>query len=176
MTGFVAQAFGGPPLVGVRWKTGGNGVERTVRAQSVTTVPTVCNTHDTVIVTTDIMTVEMSARVTKVKEEVEDTKPEFHHPQHDQSDHTNVTIKEEGGLVDNVCHGCGQIIFDKYLMKVGDTSWHSQCLRCHVCHTPLGASHASCFLKYDQVLVICSVVISPRHSNIKTLPKDEKRK
>ena len=97
-----------------------------------------------------IMTVEMSARVTKVKEEVEDTKPDF---QHDQSDHSNVTIKEEGGLVDNVkiCHGCGQIILDKWVMKVGDTNWHSQCLRCSVCHTHFGVSHESCFLKYDQV-------------------------
>ena len=64
------------------------------------------------------MTVEMSARVTKVKEEVEETKPEFHHPQQESSDHNNVRIKEEGGLVDNACHGCGQIIHDQWLLKV----------------------------------------------------------
>ena len=97
------------------------------------------------------MTVEMSTRVTKVKEEVEDTKPEFHHPQHEQTDQTTVRIKEEGGLVDNVCHGCGQMIHDQWLLKVGDKSWHSHCLRCSVCHTTLNC-HSSCFLKYDQVL------------------------
>ena len=64
------------------------------------------------------MTVEMSTRVTKVKEEVEETKPEFHHPQQEPSDHNNVRIKEEGGLVDNACHGCGQIIHDQWLLKV----------------------------------------------------------
>ena len=64
------------------------------------------------------MTVEMSTRVTKVKEEVEETKPEFHHPQPEQTDHNNVRIKEEGGLVDNACHGCGQIIHDQWLLKV----------------------------------------------------------
>ena len=97
------------------------------------------------------MTVEMSTRVTKVKEEVEDTKPEFHHPQHEPQDQNNVRIKEEGGLVDNACHGCGQMIHDQWLLKVGDKSYHSQCLRCSVCHTTLNC-HSSCFLKYDQVL------------------------
>ena len=65
------------------------------------------------------MTVEMSTRVSKVKEEVEETKPEFHHPQPEPSDHNTVRIKEEGGgLVDNACHGCGQIIHDQWLLKV----------------------------------------------------------
>jgi len=104
------------------------------------------------------MTVEMATRVAKVKEEVEDTKPEFHHHPHshkiqeqDNPDPNTVRIKEEGGLVDNACHGCGQTIHDQWLLKVGDKCWHSQCLRCSVCHTPLNC-HSSCFLKYDQVL------------------------
>lgn len=81
-------------------------------------------------VTTVTMTVEMAARVTKVKEEVEDPKAEFlSHPHppppgpqlhkiqdHDNTD--NIRIKEEGGLVDNTCHGCGQIIHDQWLLKV----------------------------------------------------------
>lgn len=113
--------------------------------------------------TTVTMTVEMTTRVTKVKEEVEDPKAEFlSHPHppppgphfhkiqdHDNTD--NIRIKEEGGLVDNTCHGCGQIIHDQWLLKVGDKSWHSACLRCSVCSVPLNA-HSSCFLKYDQVL------------------------
>ena len=35
--------------------------------------------------------------------------------------------------------------------QVGDKCWHSHCLRCSCCHTPLNC-HSSCFLKYDQVL------------------------
>ena len=85
------------------------------------------------------MTVEMASRVAKVKEEVEDTKPEFlahplphphPHPAHSHAppklqeegglgqDPAPVRIKEEGGLVDNTCHGCGQIITDQRLLKV----------------------------------------------------------
>ena len=78
------------------------------------------------------MTVEMASRVAKVKEEVEDTKPEFlahplphsHAPAKLQEegglgqDPAPVRIKEEGGLVDNTCHGCGQIITDQWLLKV----------------------------------------------------------
>ena len=30
----------------------------------------------------------------------------------------NRRLKEEGGLVDNTCHGCGQIIHDQWLLKV----------------------------------------------------------
>ena len=73
------------------------------------------------------MTVEMATRVAKVKEEVEDTKPEFHHDPHshkiqeqDNPDPNTVRIKEEGGLVDNACHGCGQTIHDQWLLKVSD--------------------------------------------------------
>ena len=36
-------------------------------------------------------------------------------------------------------------------IQVGDKCWHSGCLRCSVCQTPLNC-HSSCFLKYDQVL------------------------
>ena len=89
------------------------------------------------------MTVEMASRVAKVKEEVEDTKPEFlahplphphPHPAHSHAppklqeegglgqDPAPVRIKEEGGLVDNTCHGCGQIITDQWLLKVTSLS------------------------------------------------------
>ena len=86
------------------------------------------------------MTVEMASRVAKVKEEVEDTKPEFlahplphPHPAHSHApqklqeegglgqDPAPVRIKEEGGLVDNTCHGCGQTITDQWLLKVTTT-------------------------------------------------------
>ena len=70
------------------------------------------------------MTVEMATRVTKVKEEVEDTKPDFHHhnplklQEHDAVDTGGLRVKEEAGLVDNLCHGCGQTIHDQWLLKV----------------------------------------------------------
>ena len=42
-------------------------------------------------------------------------------------------------------------VLKQWCFQVGDKCWHSQCLRCSVCHMPLN-SHSSCFLKYDQVL------------------------
>ena len=71
------------------------------------------------------MTVEMAARVTKVKEEVEDTKPDFHlhhplpHKLGEETPDASLHVKEEAGLVpDNACHGCGQSIHDQWLLKV----------------------------------------------------------
>ena len=122
------------------------------------------------------MTIEMATRITKVKEEIEESKPDFHHPQKlhdpDLADHKNLKIKEEAGIIDHTCQGCGQFIYDEYLLKVGninpcmycvstdivqvgDKSWHNHCLRCSCCHTPLYSpppSTSSCYLKYDQVL------------------------
>lgn len=107
------------------------------------------------------MTVDMAARVTKVKEEIEDTKPDFlHHSSQklhegDAHETSKVRIKEEGDILDNVCHGCGQSIHDQWLLKVSDQSgnkyWHAHCLRCSCCHIPLN-DDTSCFLKYGQVL------------------------
>ncbi|EEB11738.1 Homeobox protein ceh-14, putative [Pediculus humanus corporis] len=43
-----------------------------------------------------------------------------------------------------MCEGCGQKIHDRYLMRVGDTSWHEHCLSCNVCGVLL--SH-SCYTR-----------------------------
>ena len=70
------------------------------------------------------MTIEMATRITKVKEEIEESKPDFHHPQKlhdpDLADHKNLKIKEEAGIIDHTCQGCGQFIYDEYLLKVGN--------------------------------------------------------
>ncbi|XP_053689983.1 LIM/homeobox protein Awh-like [Sabethes cyaneus] len=48
------------------------------------------------------------------------------------------------------CTACGEPISDKYLLDVGGCSWHSACLRCCICHTPLD-HQPSCFLKNRQI-------------------------
>ncbi|XP_058462522.1 LIM/homeobox protein Awh-like [Malaya genurostris] len=48
------------------------------------------------------------------------------------------------------CTACGEPISDKYLLDVGGCSWHSACLRCCICHTPLD-HQPSCFLKEQQI-------------------------
>ncbi len=30
----------------------------------------------------------------------------------------------------DICEGCGQKIRDRWLLKVGDTPWHEDCLNC----------------------------------------------
>lgn len=35
------------------------------------------------------------------------------------------------------CAGCSQHILDKFILKVLDRHWHSKCLRCADCQTPL---------------------------------------
>ena len=49
-----------------------------------------------------------------------------------------------------VCAGCGEKITDKFVLKVLDMCWHSQCLRCVDCQLPLTDK---CFSKDD--LVYC---------------------
>ncbi|XP_055536664.1 LIM/homeobox protein Awh-like [Wyeomyia smithii] len=48
------------------------------------------------------------------------------------------------------CTACGEPISDKYLLDVGGCSWHSACLRCCICHTPLD-HQPSCFLKNRRI-------------------------
>uniref|UniRef100_A0A672HWC0 LIM zinc-binding domain-containing protein n=1 Tax=Salarias fasciatus TaxID=181472 RepID=A0A672HWC0_SALFA len=35
------------------------------------------------------------------------------------------------------CAGCSQHILDKFILKVLDRHWHSKCLKCADCQTPL---------------------------------------
>lgn len=39
-----------------------------------------------------------------------------------------------------MCEGCGQKIHDRYLMRVGDASWHEHCLSCSICGVLLNHS------------------------------------
>ena len=50
----------------------------------------------------------------------------------------------------NECSFCGDIITDRYIFQVANRSWHSQCLRCSICHTIMD-THASCFLREDRL-------------------------
>src|SRR2546430_409306 len=51
------------------------------------------------------------------------------------------------------CHGCQGIIFDRFILKLGQenerhTCWHSNCLVCSDCHVALTVK---CYLKNGQV-------------------------
>ncbi|XP_035706379.1 LIM homeobox transcription factor 1-alpha [Folsomia candida] len=47
-----------------------------------------------------------------------------------------------------ICEGCGQKIRDRFLLKVGDTPWHEECLNCCICRVPL--SH-SCYWRNSKL-------------------------
>lgn len=62
------------------------------------------------------------------------------------ADMATSAIKSEG----NECSFCGEVITDRYIFQVANRSWHSQCLRCSICHTIMD-THASCFLREDRL-------------------------
>ncbi|XP_013117218.2 LIM homeobox transcription factor 1-beta [Stomoxys calcitrans] len=43
-----------------------------------------------------------------------------------------------------VCEGCGHKIHDRYLMNVGETNWHENCLSCCYCGLQL---HQTCYVR-----------------------------
>ena len=45
-----------------------------------------------------------------------------------------------------ICCGCGNLINDPFILKVGDEFWHSGCLQCSVCHFRLDLQ-PSCYIK-----------------------------
>jgi len=47
-----------------------------------------------------------------------------------------------------MCTGCAEPIFDRFILKVQDRSWHSRCLKCSDCHAHLSDK---CFSKGDDV-------------------------
>ncbi len=49
-----------------------------------------------------------------------------------------------------ICFGCGNIITDRYLLKVNERAWHVACLRCRVCNNPLDRQN-SCFVRDDNI-------------------------
>ncbi|XP_074654744.1 LIM/homeobox protein Awh-like [Tubulanus polymorphus] len=64
----------------------------------------------------------------------------------DDSLTTQYLIKPEGEL----CFGCGDIITERWLLKVNSRSWHVHCLRCCMCLTILDR-HQTCFIKEDNI-------------------------
>lgn len=55
------------------------------------------------------------------------------------------------GLDSTICAGCGYGIHEEFILKVGDKSWHSACLRCTTCDLVLNYE-SSCFIRDDKVL------------------------
>ena len=61
------------------------------------------------------------------------------------------TVKvEPSETVETLCFGCGFVIQEKFILKVGDNSWHSHCLRCSSCNMEL-LYDTSCFVREDKV-------------------------
>ncbi|XP_025423322.1 LIM homeobox transcription factor 1-beta-like isoform X1 [Sipha flava] len=44
------------------------------------------------------------------------------------------------------CDGCGTKIVDRFLMRVGSSSWHEQCVTCSACGVPLSKS---CYYRHN---------------------------
>lgn len=50
------------------------------------------------------------------------------------------------------CAGCGGDILDRYLLHAIDLHWHTGCLRCAVCHSPLADIGSTCFTRAGLIL------------------------
>ena len=48
-----------------------------------------------------------------------------------------------------VCEGCCEVIYDRFVMRVGNSPWHEDCLFCSECHAPLTNS---CYYKEGRLL------------------------
>lgn len=48
------------------------------------------------------------------------------------------------------CYGCGGRIKDRFFLLAVDEQWHSGCLKCCECKTPLGPD-GSCFVKENNI-------------------------
>ena len=48
-----------------------------------------------------------------------------------------------------VCEGCCEVIYDRFVMRVGNSPWHEDCLFCSECHAPLANS---CYYKEGRLL------------------------
>ncbi|KAM7305658.1 LIM/homeobox protein Awh [Ixodes scapularis] len=59
-------------------------------------------------------------------------------------------VELTGFTEQEACSACGELIADRFLLKVSDTSWHARCLRCCVCQTPLD-HQPSCFVRHGSV-------------------------
>lgn len=49
------------------------------------------------------------------------------------------------------CRGCNKEIFDQYYLRVNETSWHEECLKCQYCELNLNIEE-KCFYKRKKLL------------------------
>ncbi|XP_061164321.1 LIM/homeobox protein Awh-like [Saccostrea echinata] len=55
-------------------------------------------------------------------------------------------MKSDGDL----CHGCGDLITERFLLHVNGQAWHVGCLRCCICQIGL-ERQTSCFIREDNI-------------------------
>lgn len=77
------------------------------------------------------------------------------------------------------CEGCGEPIFDRFVMRLSESSWHEECLFCSQCHAPLQSScyHREgklfCRGDYERIFGVkcdrCGVVLSPHDLVMRTM-------
>jgi len=66
-------------------------------------------------------------------------------------DKLSSTVKvEPTDIAESLCSGCGFVIHEKFILKVGEACWHSHCLRCSTCDMELHFD-TSCFVREDKV-------------------------
>jgi len=77
------------------------------------------------------------------------------------------------------CEGCGELILDRFVMRLSDSSWHEECLFCSQCHAPLTNScyHRDgklfCRIDYERIFGVkcdrCGLVLSPHDLVMRTM-------
>ena len=60
-------------------------------------------------------------------------------------------LKEHSSNGYPICRGCLKEINEKYYLRVNETSWHEDCLKCNYCNTSLECEQ-TCFIKKKQIL------------------------
>ncbi|XP_064457162.1 LIM/homeobox protein Lhx9-like [Ornithodoros turicata] len=72
--------------------------------------------------------------------------------QQEGQDHRNEKssheVQDTGGLLR--CVACGELIRERFYLEALERPWHTGCLRCSRCATPLD-SHASCYARDDTI-------------------------
>ncbi|XP_017757050.1 PREDICTED: LIM domain only protein 3-like [Eufriesea mexicana] len=58
----------------------------------------------------------------------------------------------KNGAVQRECGGCGEVITERFLLKVLDMFWHEDCLKCSSCHCRLVEAGPSLFIKSNLIL------------------------
>ncbi|XP_072115668.1 LIM/homeobox protein Lhx9-like [Mobula birostris] len=91
---------------------------------------------------------EEEIRETLLEEGITPDQPSLHLDiqQAEPSPQGNVTQPAIAADRAAVCAGCGEAIYDRYVVFAVDKPWHSRCLRCCVCGLVLG-SELTCFSK-----------------------------